>query len=169
MCLVYLLECFVDALYGEAHHIVVTAVKTCDADVAYPFLDAIGASLIEGLIAGDVITDLVVGEWFEGDISSDGEAAFRLTGEHTDASGDLMGTSTDEPKHPFCIRLVDGFAQDLITHDDHGVCSDHEFVVSKGSAIGISLLASDIQSHLRHRQIARITLVDILQYPHLKR
>ena len=62
MCLVDLLKCFIDALYGETHHVVVTAVKTCDADVAYPFLNAVSASLVEGLIVGDVIVDLVVGE-----------------------------------------------------------------------------------------------------------
>ena len=97
MCLVYLLECFVNALYREAHHVIVTAVKTCDADIAYPFLDTVGTSLVKGPIAGDVIMDLVVGKWFEGDIGSDGETAFRLTGEHTNASGNLMGTSADEP------------------------------------------------------------------------
>ena len=62
MCLVDLLKCFIDALYGEPHHVVVTAVKTCGADVAYPLLDAVSASLVEGLIVCDVIVDLVVGE-----------------------------------------------------------------------------------------------------------
>ena len=142
--------------------------KTCDADVAYPFLDAVGASLVEGLIVGDVIADLIVGEGFEGDIGSDGKAAFRLTAEHTDTGSDLMGTSADESQHPCGICLVGGFTQNLVAHDDHSIGCDHEFVVGKGGTIGIGLLASDIKGHLRHRQIVRITLVDILQHPHLE-
>ena len=165
MCLFNLLECFVDALYGEAHDIVVTAVKTCDADVAYPFLDAVGASLVEGLIVGDVIVDLVIGEGFEGDIGSDGKAAFRLTAEHTDTGSDLMGTSADEPQHPCGICLIGGFTKNLVAHDDHSIGCNHEFVVGKGGTIGIGFLTSNVKGHLRHRQIVRITLVDILQHP----
>ena len=62
MCLVDLLKCFIDALYGEAHHVVITAVKTCDADIADPFLNAVSASLVKRLIMGDVLVDLVVGK-----------------------------------------------------------------------------------------------------------
>ena len=169
MCLVNLLECFVDALYGEAHHVVVTAVKSCDADIAYPFLNAVGASLIEGLVFCDVIVDLIVGELLEGDVGGNGKASLSLMGKHTDTRCDLMGTAADKSQHPFSILLVDWLAQYLVTYYDYGVSSNHEFVFSKGRTIGISLLACDIQGHLRHGQIIRITLVDILQHPHLER
>ena len=68
----YLSKCakrLVDALNGEAHDVEVTAIEGRHADIAYPLLNAIGTSLVEGTVMGDVIVDLVVREGLEGDIS----------------------------------------------------------------------------------------------------
>lgn len=57
---------FVDALDGEAHDVVVGALDAGYADVAYPFLDAVGSGFVHWVELSDVMPDFFVGESLEG-------------------------------------------------------------------------------------------------------
>ena len=63
----------VEPLNGESHHVEVGALEACDSDEAYPFLDAIRASLVEGTVGLDVVKDFLVGELRKGDMADGGE------------------------------------------------------------------------------------------------
>ena len=65
------LQLGVDALYGQAHDIVIAAVKTCDTNIAYPLLNAVGAGLVEGAIMLDIMLYLGIAELLEGDVGGD--------------------------------------------------------------------------------------------------
>ena len=60
-------------LYRQPHNIKVAALKTSDADVADPFLNAVGTSFVEWLVFVDVIVNLLVSKLAEGDVGANGE------------------------------------------------------------------------------------------------
>ena len=47
---------------GQAHHVIKVPVDASDPDVANPFLDAIGTSLVKRVIMLDVVVNLVIGQ-----------------------------------------------------------------------------------------------------------
>ena len=53
---------------GEAHDVVVAAFDARYAHHTYPFLDAVGAGLVEGTVGVDIMADFVVGHLAEVDI-----------------------------------------------------------------------------------------------------
>ena len=59
------LQVLVQRGYREAHDRVEGTFDSGDADVAYPFLDAIGASFVEGLELVYVIEYFLVGQFIE--------------------------------------------------------------------------------------------------------
>ena len=165
---VYLSKRLINALDRKPHHVIVAAIQSCDPDIADPFLDAISTRLVEGLVVGDIIVDFFVGELLEGHVGRNSEASFLCGCEHTDSRGYLMRASADLTEHAAGIGLVDGLTQNLITHNHHRIGRNHQFVVGHRITIGSSLLACDILSHLRHREVGRIALVDTIQHPHLE-
>ena len=108
---------------------------------------------------------LFVGEGFECDVGGDGEAMLVGSGQQTDARCDLMGAAAEQSEHSDGIGLIDGFAEDLVAHDDYGIGGDNQFVGLHHGAISIGLLASNIKGYVGHRQVGGIRLVDILQHP----
>ena len=55
--------------------------KACDANVANPFLDAIGPSLVEGFVLRYIIGNLLIGENLESHFRRHIEATFLLGSE----------------------------------------------------------------------------------------
>ena len=64
-----LAEFAVEPLDGKPHHVEVGTLETSDSNEAYPFLDAIRASLVEGTVGLDVVKDFLVGELGKGDVA----------------------------------------------------------------------------------------------------
>ena len=58
-------KCFVNALYGQSHHIEITAVERCDTYMTNPFLNAVGTRFVEGAIVADIVIYFVVCERLE--------------------------------------------------------------------------------------------------------
>ncbi len=162
------LQFAIDTLYGEPHHIVVTAVETRHADVAYPFLDAIGTSLVEGLVMADVVTDLLVAERLESHVGRHVEGMLLGGCQQANTRGHLMRPSAEQVKHTDSIFLIRRLPQYLITHDDDGIGRDHQFVIPDDPTVGIGLLAGDVEGYLAHGQVIGIGLVDPLQHAHLE-
>ena len=50
----------IDALHGKAHHVEVAAAKPRHANVAYPFLYTIGASLVKRTVFFNVVVNLLI-------------------------------------------------------------------------------------------------------------
>ena len=59
------MEIPVNEVDGEAHDIEIRTADGGAADIAYPFLDAVGTGFVERLIAVYIIADLFVGQFFE--------------------------------------------------------------------------------------------------------
>ena len=70
--------------------------KTGDTDIADPLLDAIGTSLVERLVTGDLIADLLIAERLEGDIRRHIEGMFLRCCQQTDTCRHLMGLATQQ-------------------------------------------------------------------------
>lgn len=69
------LQLGIDALHRQTHNIIVAAVKARNTDISYPLLNAIGSSLVEGVVGFYIMTYLIIGELLEGDIGGDRERA----------------------------------------------------------------------------------------------
>lgn len=87
------LQLGIDALYGQPHHIEITALQRCDTDIAYPFLNAIGPGLVEGLVAVYVVADFLLRKGFEGDMAGHLERMLAVASGETNAGDDLMPLS----------------------------------------------------------------------------
>ena len=63
------LQLGINTLHGQSHHVIVTTVETCTANVAYPLLDTISTSLVKRLVFFYVILYLVLRQLLECDVS----------------------------------------------------------------------------------------------------
>ena len=72
-----LLQLGVDALDGEAHHIVVAAIEAGDADIAYPLLNAVGAGLVEGAIGLSLLLGYKLSHIAYGNVAKEKDLSLR--------------------------------------------------------------------------------------------
>ena len=112
---------FVDSLDGEAHDVVVGAADAGDADVAYPFLNAVGAGFVEGLILTDIVGYLFIGEFLEGDVGADGAADGLVALEEAVAGIYLVRLAAEFAQHGAGIISIARLAENLAVADDNGV------------------------------------------------
>ena len=88
-----MLQLLIDTLNGQAHHVIVAAVKPRAADVAYPLLNAVGASFVEGSVTADVETDFLVAKLLERHLGGHAESALLLARGQTNARCDVVDAS----------------------------------------------------------------------------
>ena len=148
-------------MYGEAHDVVVAAVDTFDGDGADPFLDAVGAGLVEGVVGVDVVADVFRVDVGEGDVGEAGEALLPVFGGDCHAGAHRVGLAGEFGEHVDGLLLVAWFAVDFAVEDDNGVGCDDEFVVADGVAVGGSLFEGDIFGYFVGGEVGGIVLVDV--------
>ena len=73
--LLEVLQLGIDALHRQAHNIIIAAIEARNTDISYPLLNAIGSSLVEGVVGFYIMMYLIIGEQLEGDIGGDRERA----------------------------------------------------------------------------------------------
>ncbi len=89
--LFYFFEFLVEALDRESHDVEVGAVDVFDADVAYPFLDAVGACFVEGVVGFDVVAYFIDGDVGECYVGGGGDCGLGVGGFDAYACDDLVG------------------------------------------------------------------------------
>ena len=96
---------------GEAHHVVVGAFDAGDGGGADPFLDAVGAGFVVGLVAVYIIGDVGVGQFGEVDQGTIGEAfhSGKIAGRAgNDARGSDSGRLSNDARRGCSARTVAG-------------------------------------------------------------
>ena len=68
LCRLQVLHLLINALHRQSHHIEITAVDMRHANVAYPFLNAVGSCLVQRSVMFYIIIYLAVGKFFEGHV-----------------------------------------------------------------------------------------------------
>ena len=116
--------------------------------MANPLLYAIGSSLVQRMVGGDVIVYLLIGKLFESDISLNRETHLPLGGSQCDTCDDLMSLATEFAEHPSGLGFVLGLTHHLLTQNDYGVGSDDQFVVRQRVTISQSLLLRDVSGNI---------------------
>ena len=144
-------------MYGQAHDVEVGALEPGDADVAYPFLDAVGSGFVQGVVVVYVVFYLLLGEGGEGDVTGAGEAVCEACGGEGDACYDLMGAAGEAGEHLAGFFLGTGFAQNLAVQTDDGVCGDEQFGVCEG--VGAGFLLADVLGYFGGRQVGRVGFI----------
>lgn len=116
---------------GETHNGVEGALDFGNADVADPFLDAVGAGFVEGLVILYVIVDFGVGEGSEGYLGGIGGRFHALGIAYAYGGGNLVGFAGKEMQHLTRLVRAGRLAHDAALADYEGVGSDKYFVVGK--------------------------------------
>ena len=109
-------------------------------------LDGVGASLVERIDFGKIVTDLVNGQGLKGNVGADGKKAFAMHPQvqKANAGNDLMGAPLELIQHPVCIGKIAGFTIDFPLQKDQGVGPQHNGIGNflgddAGFAMGIEL------------------------------
>ena len=129
--------------------------QTGNTNIAYPFLDAIGASLVEGFVVSDIIVNLLIIEYLKSNVCRDVESMLLSRCQQTYPRRDLMRLPTEQTKHTYGVSLIHRFAEDFVTHDNNSIRCNHEFIVPHRLLIGICLFLCNIACHLADGQICR--------------
>ena len=160
------LQLSIDALYGQAHDVVVATIKTSTTDIANPLLYAVGASLVEGMVVADVVGYFIVTELLERHFRGDAEKALLLTRGQANAGGDVVDSAAKLSQHAVGISFIKRLTHDLVVADDNGVGGDEELVVSHCRTIGVCLLMGYVGGNVSNREIVRIALVNTTKNPY---
>ena len=146
--LLEVLQLGIDALHRQPHNIIIAAIEARNTDISYPLLNAIGSSLVEGVVGFYIMTYLIIGELLEGDIGGDRERTLLARCEQTDTCSDLMGATANGAEHTNGIGLVLRFAKDIIAYDNNSVGCDDKFIGLERRFIGSCLLLGDVLGYL---------------------
>ena len=121
----------VDALDRKAHDVEIGAFDAGDTGVAYPFLDAVGPSLVEGLVLVYIVIDLFVREILEPDERGLGELIALCHASEHHAGRDLVLAAGKEAEHADGVIPVFRFPEDFSATENHCVCRNQDFIVIK--------------------------------------
>jgi hypothetical protein len=147
--LLEVLQLGIDALHRQPHNIIIAAIEARNTDISYPLLNAIGSSLVEGVVGFYIMMYLIIGEQLEGDIGGDRERALLALSEQAHACGYLMGTAANLAEHTHGIGLILRLAKDIIANDNNSVGCDDKLVGLERRFIGSCLLFGDILGNIR--------------------
>ena len=105
---------------GEAHYVEEVAFDAGDPAGGIA-LDAVGASLVEGVAGGEVMGEVGVGDGREEDAGGFYVGALRRGRDYGDAGVDLVDSVGELAEHALGFGNVCGFVEDLLFTDDGGV------------------------------------------------
>jgi hypothetical protein len=106
--------------YGEAHYVEEVAFDAGDPAGGVA-LDAIGSGFVEGVVGGEVVGEVGVGDGGEEDAGGFYVGVLGGGGDDGDAGVDLVGSVGKLAEHSFSVGKICGFVEDLLLTDDGGV------------------------------------------------
>jgi hypothetical protein len=106
--------------YGEAHYVEEVAFDAGDPAGGVA-LDAIGSGFVEGVVGGEVVGEVGVGDGGEEDAGGFYVGVLGGGGDDGDAGVDLVGSVGKLAEHSFSVGKTCGFVEDLLFTDNGGV------------------------------------------------
>ena len=135
------LQFFVHPVYRQPHDGVEGAFDGSDADVADPFLDAVGSCLVVGTVFLYVIGYFLIAERLEmhGGGVAEGDFTLQVTDGH--GGDDLVALSRKVFQHSCCFLPAVRLAHDFVFAKDKGVGGNQNLVFGERSvkAVGLAL------------------------------
>ncbi len=163
------MEIPVNEVDGEAHDVEIRTADGGAADIAYPFLDTVGAGFVERPVAVYIIADLFVGQFFERHIRfiNKGNNPTRppLKGgdflRKSDGGINLMGFAGQGTEHSECFCLVVRFAEHLTVRPNDGIRGNEELVFSQSGLIRARFRTRYIIRNIAGLEVRRIGLIRV--------